>query len=125
MCSPIRCDTCGKVTWTGCGQHIEEARPVRSRRALHLRRLRSPIDQAGRCRLSEAIGKYRLTQGSSGDISMNIQAPLPQPISHRDGHPHINPGCITTSELCPRFPRWKVTFAGLKNHFGRRTIMAS
>ncbi len=25
MCSPIRCETCGKVTWTGCGQHIEEA----------------------------------------------------------------------------------------------------
>ncbi len=25
MCSPIRCTTCGKVTWTGCGQHIEEA----------------------------------------------------------------------------------------------------
>lgn len=25
MCSPIRCSTCGKVTWTGCGQHVEEA----------------------------------------------------------------------------------------------------
>ena len=25
MCSPINCSTCGKVTWTGCGQHIEEA----------------------------------------------------------------------------------------------------
>ena len=25
MCSPINCATCGKVTWTGCGQHIEEA----------------------------------------------------------------------------------------------------
>ncbi len=25
MCSPIRCATCGKVTWTGCGQHVEEA----------------------------------------------------------------------------------------------------
>lgn len=25
MCSPIRCSTCGKITWTGCGQHVEEA----------------------------------------------------------------------------------------------------
>lgn len=25
MCSPIRCSTCGKVTWTGCGQHVDEA----------------------------------------------------------------------------------------------------
>lgn len=25
MCSPIRCTTCGKVTWTGCGMHVEEA----------------------------------------------------------------------------------------------------
>lgn len=25
MCSPIRCQSCGKVTWTGCGEHIEEA----------------------------------------------------------------------------------------------------
>jgi hypothetical protein len=21
MCSPARCGTCGKITWTGCGQH--------------------------------------------------------------------------------------------------------
>jgi hypothetical protein len=25
MCSPISCADCGKVTWTGCGQHIDEA----------------------------------------------------------------------------------------------------
>jgi hypothetical protein len=25
MCSPANCDNCGKITWTGCGQHIEEA----------------------------------------------------------------------------------------------------
>lgn len=25
MCSPITCPTCGKTTWTGCGQHIEQA----------------------------------------------------------------------------------------------------
>ncbi len=23
MCSPMRCSTCGKVTWTGCGMHAE------------------------------------------------------------------------------------------------------
>ena len=22
MCSPITCDTCGKTTWAGCGQHV-------------------------------------------------------------------------------------------------------
>lgn len=23
MCSPARCATCGKVTWTGCGLHVD------------------------------------------------------------------------------------------------------
>ncbi len=23
MCSPARCATCGKVTWSGCGQHAD------------------------------------------------------------------------------------------------------
>ena len=25
MCRPVRCRTCGKTTWAGCGDHIEEA----------------------------------------------------------------------------------------------------
>jgi hypothetical protein len=25
MCQPATCSTCGKVTWQGCGLHIEEA----------------------------------------------------------------------------------------------------
>jgi hypothetical protein len=25
MCSAVRCETCGKATWAGCGEHIEEA----------------------------------------------------------------------------------------------------
>ena len=25
MCQRITCPKCGKPTWTGCGQHIEEA----------------------------------------------------------------------------------------------------
>lgn len=25
MCSPARCRRCGKVTWSGCGQHVERA----------------------------------------------------------------------------------------------------
>lgn len=25
MCSPATCPTCGKTTWTGCGNHIDEA----------------------------------------------------------------------------------------------------
>ncbi len=24
MCSPIRCTTCRKITWTGCGMHADE-----------------------------------------------------------------------------------------------------
>ncbi|AEE46413.1 hypothetical protein Celf_2286 [Cellulomonas fimi ATCC 484] len=23
MCSPARCRRCGKVTWTGCGMHVD------------------------------------------------------------------------------------------------------
>jgi len=22
MCSPVKCQVCGKTTWAGCGQHI-------------------------------------------------------------------------------------------------------
>ncbi|MCA0251974.1 MAG: hypothetical protein LCH76_06720 [Actinobacteria bacterium] len=25
MCSPVICRICGKTTWAGCGQHIEQA----------------------------------------------------------------------------------------------------
>ena len=25
MCQRITCTTCGKATWAGCGQHVEEA----------------------------------------------------------------------------------------------------
>lgn len=24
MCSPARCSKCGKTTWTGCGQHVDQ-----------------------------------------------------------------------------------------------------
>ncbi len=26
MCYPTTCTTCGKTTWTGCGQHVEDVR---------------------------------------------------------------------------------------------------
>jgi hypothetical protein len=25
MCSKVNCRKCGKLTWTGCGNHVEEA----------------------------------------------------------------------------------------------------
>jgi hypothetical protein len=25
MCMQVKCKTCGKPTWTGCGAHIEQA----------------------------------------------------------------------------------------------------
>jgi len=24
MCSPAHCHTCGKITWTGCGEHVDQ-----------------------------------------------------------------------------------------------------
>ncbi|MFV0495085.1 hypothetical protein [Mycobacterium sp.] len=26
MCKAVRCGVCGKTTWEGCGQHIDEVR---------------------------------------------------------------------------------------------------
>ena len=26
MCSPIRCSSCGKTTWTGCGMHVAQVK---------------------------------------------------------------------------------------------------
>ncbi|WP_268258622.1 hypothetical protein [Actinomyces urinae] len=28
MCSPIRCAKCGKTTWTGCGQHVDQVKAM-------------------------------------------------------------------------------------------------
>lgn len=28
MCRPVRCRTCGKTTWAGCGEHIAEVRAL-------------------------------------------------------------------------------------------------
>jgi len=28
MCQPVRCQTCGKITWSGCGLHVEEVRAM-------------------------------------------------------------------------------------------------
>ncbi len=24
MCRPVTCSTCGKTTWAGCGQHVDQ-----------------------------------------------------------------------------------------------------
>lgn len=24
MCRPVRCKTCGKTTWVGCGRHVQQ-----------------------------------------------------------------------------------------------------
>lgn len=26
MCRPVNCKKCGKTTWAGCGQHVDEVR---------------------------------------------------------------------------------------------------
>lgn len=26
MCRPVRCKTCGKTTWAGCGQHVAQVK---------------------------------------------------------------------------------------------------
>ena len=26
MCSPVKCPTCGKTTWSGCGLHIDQVK---------------------------------------------------------------------------------------------------
>ena len=26
MCRPVRCKTCGRTTWAGCGQHVAQVR---------------------------------------------------------------------------------------------------
>ena len=28
MCRPVTCETCGKTTWAGCGEHIESVREL-------------------------------------------------------------------------------------------------
>lgn len=28
MCSPVRCRTCGRTTWAGCGEHIDAVRAM-------------------------------------------------------------------------------------------------
>ncbi len=28
MCRPVPCSTCGKTTWAGCGDHIDQVKAV-------------------------------------------------------------------------------------------------
>ena len=28
MCSPVKCETCGKVTWSGCGEHVDQVKSM-------------------------------------------------------------------------------------------------
>ena len=28
MCSPVPCRTCGKITWSGCGDHVDQVRAM-------------------------------------------------------------------------------------------------
>ncbi len=28
MCRPVTCETCGKTTWAGCGEHVESVREL-------------------------------------------------------------------------------------------------
>ncbi|MGC3994084.1 MAG: hypothetical protein QM779_08275 [Propionicimonas sp.] len=28
MCRPVTCNVCGKTTWAGCGQHIDQVKAV-------------------------------------------------------------------------------------------------
>ena len=28
MCRPTGCKTCGKTTWAGCGQHVDQVKAV-------------------------------------------------------------------------------------------------
>ncbi len=43
MCSQVKCTKCGKPTWAGCGQHIEQAL--------------ANVPRAERCRCREAAAK--------------------------------------------------------------------
>lgn len=52
MCSQVRCRSCGKPTWAGCGAHVEMA----------LRNV--PRDE--RCKCREQAAKSQPQQGSGG-----------------------------------------------------------
>ena len=28
MCRPVPCSTCGKTTWAGCGDHIDQVKAI-------------------------------------------------------------------------------------------------
>jgi hypothetical protein len=28
MCSPVKCEKCSKVTWSGCGEHVDEVKSM-------------------------------------------------------------------------------------------------
>lgn len=45
MCRAVRCKTCGKTTWAGCGQHIE--------------RVMKDVAASARCRCERGESKTR------------------------------------------------------------------
>ena len=57
MCYPVRCPTCGKTGWAGCGQHVDEVmRTV-------------PAAQRCRCRQVSAARDHAEQRGDPGTRS--------------------------------------------------------
>ena len=55
MCRAVRCKTCGKTTWAGCGQHVDQVKAGVPGRPLVPR---SPQGRAHRRRLlSRLLGR--------------------------------------------------------------------
>ena len=42
MCRPVRCNVCGKTTWAGCGEHVDQVKAQASVQAGGLEELLAP-----------------------------------------------------------------------------------
>ena len=59
MCRPVRCKTCNKTTWSGCGQHVASVKaavPADQWCPGHPRREKTSTDTGGGF-LSRLLGK--------------------------------------------------------------------
>ena len=53
MCRPVTCRTCGKTTWAGCGQHVDQV----MRRVSAADRCSGHPKEAGRSLFSRLFGR--------------------------------------------------------------------
>ena len=106
MCSPVRCRSCSKVTWSGCGQHVDAVMS----RVPDRGPLRVPVLASSRCSTSRpsSVGERRRSGARSSSAASPPACPRPPACGGSTSDGHRRPrarGPRVLRQLRPALPR--------------------